>query len=229
MHEACAKIEVAGEELWGDPSGALYWPAQSMLLVADLHFEKGSAFASKGQMLPPYDTRATLRALDGAIERHKPQVVVALGDSFHDGGAGDRITEDDRTRIQALTAATSWVWLTGNHDEILPEGIGGKTAVELHIGALVLRHEPRAAPARGELAGHLHPAAVVRTRNRALRRRCFAGDGERLILPSFGAFTGGLDITDEAFNGLFTGAPTAWVLGKKQVYEIPPARLSGVA
>ena len=229
MHEACAKIEVAGEELWGDPSGALYWPAQSMLLVADLHFEKGSAFAAKGQMLPPYDTRATMRALDAAIRRHKPQVVVALGDSFHDGAAGERISPEDLARIQALTAATNWVWLTGNHDEVLPEGIGGKIAVELHIGALVLRHEPQAAPARGELAGHLHPAAVVRTRSRHLRRRCFVGDGERLVLPSFGAFTGGLDIADEAFGGLFVGAPTAWVLGKDQVYEIPSARLSGVA
>lgn len=220
---------MAGEELWGDPSGALYWPAQSMLLVADLHFEKGSAFAAKGQFLPPYDTRATLRALYGAIERHKPQVVVALGDSFHDGEAGDRIAEDDRTRIQGLTAKTDWLWLTGNHDEVLPEGIGGMIAVELHIGALVLRHEPQARPARGEIAGHLHPAAVVRTRSRALRRRCFAGDGERLILPSFGAFTGGLDLADPAFDGLFAGAPTAWVLGKDQVYEIPSARLSGVA
>lgn len=229
MQAGCAKIDVAGEALWGDPSGALYWPAQGMLVVADLHFEKGSAFAAKGQFLPPYDTRATLRALDGAIARHGPQVVVALGDSFHDGEAGARIAEDDMARIQALTAATPWVWLTGNHDEVLPDGIGGKIAVELHIGALVLRHEPRPAPARGELAGHLHPAAVVRTRSRHLRRRCFAGDGERLILPSFGAFTGGLDIADEAFDGFFAGAPTAWVLGKEQVYEIPPARLSGVA
>lgn len=229
MNEACAKIIVAGEELWGDPTGALYWPAQTMLLVADLHFEKGSAFAAKGQLLPPYDTRATLRSLEVAIDRHAPQVVVALGDSFHDGEAGTRIADEDMARIQALTAKTDWLWLTGNHDEVLPDGIGGKIAVELLIGALTLRHEPAPAPARGELAGHLHPAAVVRTRSRSLRRRCFVGDGERLVLPSFGAYTGGLDISEDAFAGLFGRAPTAWVLGKDQVYEIPPARLRGVA
>jgi len=229
VQAGCAKIKVAGEELWGDPTGALYWPSQKMLLVADLHFEKGSAFAAKGQFLPPYDTRATLRALSAAIGRHQPDVVVALGDSFHDGEAGERISDGDMSAIRALTASHDWLWLTGNHDEVLPEGIGGKVAVELLIGALVLRHEPQPAPAPGELSGHLHPAAVVRTRSRSLRRRCFVGDGTRLILPAFGAFTGGLDISDEAFDGLFEAAPTAWVLGKDEVFEIPPARLRGVA
>jgi len=229
VRPGCAKISVAGEELWGDPTGALYWPAQRMLLVADLHFEKGSAFAAKGQFLPPYDTRATLRALGEAIDRHAPDVVVALGDSFHDGEAGERISGEDMSAIRTMAASRDWIWLSGNHDEVLPEGIGGKVAVEILMGSLVLRHEPQTAPAPGELAGHLHPAAVVRTRTRALRRRCFVGDGTRLILPAFGAFTGGLDIADDAFDGLFERAPTAWVLGKNEVFEIPSARLRGVA
>jgi len=225
----CAEIKVLDQALVGDPTGAAFWPVQGVMLVADLHFEKGSAFAAKGQMLPPYDTRATLRSLDAAIARHEPQAIIALGDSFHDGTAGDRIAKEDLTAIRELTEKTNWLWLTGNHDEILPEGIGGEIAVELELGPLTLRHEPKMGAAPGELAGHLHPAAVVRTRSRNLRRRCFVGDGQRLILPSFGAFTGGLDISDEAFAGLFETAPTAWVLGRDQVYEIPPSRLAGVA
>lgn len=229
MAAGCVPIDVNSETLVADPTGAAYWPAQDMLLVADLHFEKGSAFAAKGQMLPPYDTRATLRSLEVAISRHAPGIVVALGDSFHDGEAGERISATDMTAISALTDVRRWIWLTGNHDEVLPQGIGGEIAVELSVGALNLRHEPQAGAVPGEIAGHLHPSAIVRTRSRNLRRRCFASDGRRLILPAFGAFTGGLDISDEAFAGLFDVAPTAWVLGRDQVYEIPPARIAGVA
>lgn len=229
MRDACAKIAVQGEELWGDPTGALYWPARGVLFVADLHFEKGSAFAAKGQMLPPYDTRKTLRLLKEAIARHEPAQVVALGDSFHDGEAGERIAEDDWQTIAALTGAHDFLWITGNHDEVLPEGIGGRIALEVAMGPLTLRHEPQVGPSAGELAGHLHPCAIVRTRMRNMRRRCFVGDGRRLILPAFGAFTGGLEIFDEAFAGMFEGAPTAWVLGRDRVYEIPPANLCGVA
>ncbi len=229
MENGCAKIAVLDEVLLGDPTGAAFWPARGVLLVADLHFEKGSAFAAKGQMLPPYDTRATLQALGVAIARHQPQTVIALGDSFHDGEAGERISHEDLSAIQELTANLHWIWLTGNHDEVLPGGIGGEVAVELDLGPLTLRHEPRAGEALGEIAGHLHPAAIVRTRSRNLRRRCFAGDGRRLILPAFGAFTGGLDITDAAFAGLFCAAPTAWVLGRDQVYEIPPQKIARAA
>ena len=143
MPQGCVDIIVNGERLIADPAGAAYWPEQDALLVADLHFEKGSAFAAKGQMLPPYDTRATLRSLDTVLARHSPSTVIALGDSFHDGEAGERISEVDMASIQSLTAARRWVWLTGNHDEVLPDGIGGKVAAELAFGSLTLRHEPQ--------------------------------------------------------------------------------------
>lgn len=229
MSEACAAIEVNGETLLGDPTGAAYWPARATLLVADLHFEKGSAYAARGQMLPPYDTRSTLGSLRDAIARHGPDKVIALGDSFHDGTAGERIAERDLAAIQEMTQATEWIWLTGNHDEVLPRGIGGNIAAELALGPLTLRHEPRSGAAPGEIAGHLHPAAVVRTRSRHLRRRCFVSDGQRMVMPSFGAYTGGLDIADAAFAGLFAHPPTAFVLGRDRVYAIPPKRIAGVA
>ncbi len=230
MSDGCASIQVCGEVFLGDPSGALFWPREGLLIASDLHFEKGSSFAVKGQMLPPYDTRATLAALSKAIATHRPEHVLALGDSFHDEEAGGRLASEDMDSIRALTAAVAWTWITGNHDEVLPQGIGGRVVGEVTLGPLTLRHEPCPGEdlddEKGELAGHLHPAAVVRTRSRHLRRRCFVGDGRRLILPAFGAFTGGLNINDGAFDGLFECPPTAWVLGRGRVYTIPPARLS---
>ena len=229
MKGGCIEIGVNGEVLLGDPTGALYWPRHDILIVSDLHFEKGSSFAAKGQMLPPYDTRATLISLKAAIDKHKPARVIALGDSFHDGDARARISAEDLGTIQSLTADLDWIWITGNHGEILPGGIGGTITREVDLDPLVFRHEPSLTHGSGELCGHLHPCAIVRTRNRRLRRRCFAGDGRRLILPAFGAFTGGLDIADEAYAGIFEKSPTAWVLGRARVYTIPPARLVGVA
>lgn len=229
MSAGCVEIGVMGETLLGDPSGGLYWPAMKTLIVSDLHFEKGSSFAAKGQMLPPYDTRATLGNLSSVIAKHAPECVIALGDSFHDGEAGTRIADDDMAHIQSLTQGTEWIWITGNHDEILPGGIGGSIADEVTLGDLHFRHEPLLEGGDGELCGHLHPCAIVRTRSRKLRRRCFAGDGRRLILPAFGAFTGGLDIADKAYDGLFQKPPTAWVLGQDKVYTILANRLIGVA
>ncbi len=226
--ETCAQIEIKGEALLGDPAGALYWPREDILIVSDLHFEKGSSFAAKGQMLPPYDTRATLKALAAAIEVHAPARVIALGDSFHDTDAGARIAQEDMEVIQRLAKLCDWIWITGNHDEILPTGIGGRVTDEFSMGSLRFRHEPSSEDGEGEICGHLHPCAIVRTRSRRLRRRCFVGDGRRLILPAFGAFTGGLDIADEAYDNLFEGSPTAWVLGKERVYTIPSHRLVGV-
>jgi len=229
MSNGCVEMKLLDEWLVADPSGALYWPREGVLIASDLHFEKGSSFAAKGQMLPPYDTRATLKILQNAIERHSPSRVIALGDSFHDGEAGDRIAPDDMAAIQSMTQSVMWTWITGNHDEVLPDGIGGSIENAVSIGPLVFRHEPHDRPADGELCGHLHPCAIVRTRNRKLRRRCFVGDGKRLILPAMGAFTGGLDIAEEPYEGLFETAPTAWVLGKDKVYTILPNRLVGVS
>lgn len=229
MTDDTCSFSVAGETVVGEASGALFIPAHETLVVSDLHFEKGSFFAAKGQFLPPYDTRATLARLKAAIARFKPARVIALGDSFHDGDAGARIADEDWAQIQSLSVAHDWVWILGNHDEDLPPNIGGSVAETCTLGPLTFRHEPTEAPIVGEVAGHLHPCARVRTRQRTLRRRCFVGDGQRLIMPAYGAFTGGLDVADPAFEGLFAGPLTAWVMGKADVYAIPAKGLAGVA
>ncbi|MGJ3233016.1 MAG: ligase-associated DNA damage response endonuclease PdeM [Oceanicaulis sp.] len=223
-----ARMSVNGAELLADISGAALDLATGTLLVADLHFEKGSAYAAKGQFLPPYDTRATLKALAAAIRRLKPARVVALGDSFHDLGADGRIHGDDARALAALVASVEdWLWIEGNHDPEPPARFGGRTAHEARLGPLTLRHEPQAGAQPGEVAGHLHPCARVAVRGRALRRRCFATDGSRLVLPAFGAFTGGLNVCDTAWADIFPARPTAWMIGREQVYPVCGTRLRG--
>ncbi len=219
-------LTVCGMSMVPDVTGALFLPDAQALVVSDLHFEKGSSFASKGQYLPPYDTRSTLSLLERACARFKPYRVIALGDSFHDRNARERLNEADLSRIRALTASHVWTWITGNHDPVPPDDIGGNSARELDIGPLTFRHEPRPAPQTGEISGHLHPAAAVVVRGRRLRRRCFVSDGTRLVMPSFGAFTGGLNVRSGAFSEIFdrTGF-TAWMIGRDEVYPVAGRRL----
>lgn len=216
---------LCGERLLPDPSGALWWPGAETLIVADLHLEKGSAHAARGTMLPPYDTAATLGRLETAIAQFAPRRVIALGDSFHDGGAGERMARRDRERLMGLQAGVEWLWIAGNHDPRPPAGIGGAWHREAAIGPLLFRHEPTPG-GDGEIAGHLHPFAKVRLKGRTLRRRCFACDGRRLVIPAFGAFTGGLNLLDSAFDGLFAVRRLeAWLLGARAVYPIAGRRL----
>lgn len=219
-------MRVANAELTPDCSGALYWAAERMLIVADLHLEKGSAYASRGQMLPPYDTHATLNRLEDACARLKPARIVALGDSFHDRGAEARLDDDARTRLKRLVAAVQrWTWILGNHDPEPPGDLGGEVTEEIHLGPLVLRHEPKKRPSAGEIAGHLHPAARLALRGRSIRTRCFVSDGERLVMPAFGAYTGGLDIFDPALRTLFAPQFHAWMLGETAVHAVSSRRL----
>lgn len=214
-------LSVAGVALVADPTGALYEPLSGALIVADLHLEKGSSFARRGQFLPPYDTATTLGRLARLVETYRPRAVIALGDSFHDRHAAARLGEADRASIAALQSGRDWIWISGNHDPEPPAGIEGETAAEMALGALTLRHEPTPGAAAGELAGHLHPVAKVAIRGRGLRRRCFATDGARVVLPAFGAYAGGLNVRDRAFDGLFAAeALTAWMLGDAGVYAI---------
>jgi uncharacterized protein len=214
-------IAVAGVALLADPAGALYWPDQSLLVVADLHLEKGSAFAARGVLLPPYDTATTLAALARLMARYAPRVVVALGDSFHDGGGPLRMGGADRAALTALQRGRDWVWIAGNHDPDLPAGIGGDFAETLALGALTFRHEPTPDQRVGEVAGHLHPLARVARRGRAVSRRCFASDGTRLVMPAFGAYAGGLNIRDRAIAALFdTFAFTAHMLGARRLFVV---------
>ena len=220
-------VMLCNHALVADTSGALYLPEHGTLIVSDLHFEKGSAYAARGIHLPPYDTRSTLFQLDRLMERYAPETVVALGDSFHDGGAGTRISEDDAAAIRRLTGLTRWIWITGNHDPEPPDTLGGLILDEHEIEPFVLRHIPSETPAVGEIAGHLHPVAAVVTRGRRLRRRCFATDGVRLVMPAFGAFTGGLNVRTHAFTTVFDGTRfTAWMIGRDRIYPVAARRLS---
>jgi len=214
-------ITLAGVTLVADPAGALYWPDERLLVVADLHLEKGSAFATRGVLLPPYDTAVTLARLARLIERYAPRLLIALGDSFHDDGGPLRMSASDRGALKALQRGRDWVWIAGNHDADLPDDIGGSHANALAFGALTFRHLPSAQTADGEIAGHLHPLARVARRGRAVSRRCFAGDGRRLVMPAFGAYAGGLNVRDRAIFSLFGALTfTAHMLGELRLYAI---------
>lgn len=218
---------MCGAELIADCSGALYWPAEGALLVADLHLEKGSSLARRGVMLPPYDTRETLLRLGEVVARYDPARIIALGDSFHDIDGPGRIAGDDLDRLHALQKGREWLWLLGNHDPQIGAGVGGGSSSTLEVGGLTLRHEPVAGATTGEIAGHLHPAARLTHNGTSIRRPCFVGNGHRLVMPAFGAFTGGLNVLDAAFHPLFGGEGFAvWMLGEKGLYAVAPNRLS---
>lgn len=218
-------ILLNGVALHGDVSGALHWPERGWLVVADLHLEKGSGFAARGQLLPPYDTGATLDRLEDACRRLRPKRVVCLGDSFHDRNAATRVAPVDGRRIARLTAAHEWIWIAGNHDPRPPEDWGGTVLEDLVEGALSFRHEARPGPVAGEVSGHFHPKAAVRARGRRVGGRCFACDGDRLILPAFGAYAGGLDVTNPAVASLFRPDFHVWIMGRERLYAFPAARL----
>jgi len=218
----CAALEIAGIALRVDLSGALVWDELRLLVVSDLHLEKGSSFASRGTLLPPFDTVATLRRLADVVAHYDPRSVIALGDSFHDPDAHTRLSGDDRAAIANLQVGRDWIWITGNHDPA-PRGIGGEVVDEITVGAVTFRHEPTGA--RGEIAGHLHPKARVATRARTMERRCFVSDGERAVMPAFGAYAGGLSVRDAAFTRLFPErAFIAHVLGDRRLHSIAAAR-----
>ncbi len=201
-------------------SGALWLASARALIVADLHFEKGSFFAKQGQMLPPYDTADTLERLEAEIEALSPAVVICLGDSFHDADGEARLSKDDARRVAALGSGRTLVWITGNHDHEVPFSLAGETADELSLGGLILRHEPQPGTQDGEAAGHLHPCAKVSHRGVTVRRRCFVTDGTRIVLPAFGAFTGGLNVRDVAYTALFSTPPIAAALGRDAVRAV---------
>lgn len=210
----------AGASVMADQSGALLLREARTLVVADLHFEKGSAFAARGHAwLPPYDTGETLARLERACRHYQPRQVVCLGDSFHDLDGPGRMADGDRVRLRRLVQRHNWVWIAGNHDPEPPADIGGQIYDELAVGSLILRHEAAAdtLPA-GEITGHFHPKAAVRTRGRRISGRCFATDGRRLILPAFGAFTGGLNVLDPDLAALLRPAFRVFIIGQQRLF-----------
>ncbi|MEX3006875.1 ligase-associated DNA damage response endonuclease PdeM [Hoeflea sp. TYP-13] len=225
-----AEIEISETAAVCDPLGALFLPQSATLIVSDLHLEKGAAFARRGMMLPPYDTAQTLKLVTAVVSRYRPACVICLGDSFHDRQGAAALPGQHQEQISNLMAGRHWFWIAGNHDPDHPEGLGGDCVSELYLDGLCFRHEPaaNAAEAAGEVAGHLHPAARVVRRGKGVRRPCFASDGQRLIMPSFGVTTGGLNLRNNAFQGLFERRRlTAHLLGRDRIYSVPFDRLIG--
>jgi hypothetical protein len=214
-------VSVAGHKMRPLAAGALYWEAEDTLLVADLHLEKGAAFAALGMLLPPYDTRTTLERLSKVIRAVDPSRVVALGDSFHREYSAQHLAAEDLKFLLKLQQGREWYWICGNHDPHLPASIGGTVCATLTICGVTLRHEPSPAQTAREIAGHLHPVARISRRGATIRRRCFATDGNRLVMPAFGAYTGGLNVLNDAFGPLFQRHQLeAWMMGRADVYPV---------
>jgi DNA ligase-associated metallophosphoesterase len=222
------ETEINGQRIVLDPAGAMVLPDYGLLCVSDLHLEKGAAFARRGQLLPPWDTLATLRILERVIARHNPRIVVSLGDNFHDRTGSAHMPIEFRLMVNEMARGREWIWINGNHD---PDGVtdlSGISADTLNYAGLHFRHEPLKQPQPGEIAGHLHPAATLLRRARAVRRPCFATDGKRLIMPSFGVLTGGLDIDNRAFAGLFEKSRlTAHMLSQGRIHSFAYHALRG--
>ena len=183
----------AGETFEATPSGALFWRAQRALLVADLHLEKASWFARLGQFLPPYDSHATLSALSEEVERSGATRLFCLGDSFHDRFGCDRLPANARELLGSLTQKLDWVWIVGNHDPGFADHCGGRIEDEVEIAGIILRHEAVPDEPRPEISGHFHPKLRLHLKGRQVSRRCFVLSATKIIMPAFGALTGGLD------------------------------------
>jgi DNA ligase-associated metallophosphoesterase len=225
----CGGVAAAldGADVLLRPSGVLWLRRARAMVAADLHLEKGSAYASRGQMLPPYDTTETLARLAAEVDALDPVSVIFLGDSFHDGEGEARLHAREVDTLSAMARRCALFWVVGNHDADGPKSLPGEVVGEIRIEGLTLRHEPAAGPQAGEAAGHLHPCARVAGRAGSVRRRCFITDGARVVLPAFGAYAGGLNVRDPAFAGLFARQPLAVVLGSGQAHAIEWKRLVG--
>jgi DNA ligase-associated metallophosphoesterase len=221
---AGAPIHLAGERLMLDPMGGLFWPEQRLLAVSDLHLEKGSSFARRGMLLPPWDTHATIDRLTLLLRRWSPRTVVALGDSFHDAYGSGRLPVTEQQRLNAMTEAHRFVWVQGNHDPTPPHGLGGEWLASFAAGPMVFRHQAIAAADAGEVVGHHHPRATIPARSGSISRPCFVFDGRRLMMPAFGAYTGGLDVRDPAINRLFPRGGRVFLLGKNRLFSFEIGR-----
>ena len=186
-------LSFAGETFFATSEGALFWPEQDALLVADLHLEKASWFARFGQFLPPYDSHATLVALTAQVDRTQPKRLYCLGDSFHDRFGCDRLPASARDLLTALTTRLDWTWIVGNHDPGFADHCGGRLAEDVKLAGITLRHEAVRDDPEPEISGHFHPKLRLNIKGRHVSRRCFVKSATKLIMPAFGSLTGGLD------------------------------------
>lgn len=214
-----ADLILSGETLTACPSGALFWPRERMLVVSDLHLGKSERIARRGGgLLPPYDTLETLTRLQSDIQALRPETVLCLGDSFDDVAAAEALDDSHRDTVQRLQAGRRWLWVEGNHDPG-PIDLGGTHLAEFRAGALVFRHIATPGETSGEVSGHYHPKACLR----AVRRPCFLTDGQKLIMPAYGAYTGGLAWTTPVLRSLLADRATAFLTGRK-VLAVPVPR-----
>ncbi len=216
-------LSFAGETFVPSPSGALYWPAQDALLVADLHLEKASWFARLGQLLPPYDSHATLTALAAEVERTGATRLYCLGDSFHDRFGCDRLPANARAILMDLTSRLDWVWIVGNHDPGFADHCGGRIIEEAEVRGIVLRHEAAPNDQRPEISGHFHPKLRLTINGRRIARRCFVASLRKLILPAFGSLTGGLDARHPEIVRAMSGEGVALVPVADRLLRFPLA------
>ena len=217
----------AGEEWLLSADRALFRPADSAVLLADLHLEKASFFARHGQMLPPYDSRATLERVACAIRATGARRVFCLGDNFHDNDGPARLEPHAAGMLAALTRAVEWVWITGNHDGGAIFGAeavaGGEMIDEIEVGGVILRHRAKPGETRPELSGHWHPKLTVVQRGRRIARPCAVASETRMVLPAFGALTGGMNAAHPAILGAMQPARAidALVAARGQVARFP--------
>lgn len=216
-------FQLHGADLIAEADGSLWWPEKTALVVADLHLEKATSLARRGALLPPFDTRETLARLETSIARRAPRLVISLGDAFHDRRGAARLESADRAALEALAVGREWLWIAGNHEQdAVPFG---EALDDLTLGPLCFRHAPVTHALPGEVAGHYHPKAAIRVHGRRVTRPCFATDGQRLILPAFGTFTGGLDLLHPELRELFGDGLCALMLAGTTVHAIAASKL----
>lgn len=226
---AATTCAIGGAAAILDLSGALFLTGERVLIVSDMHLEKGTSWARRGVFLPPYDSKRTIAALQSAVRAYHPRAIVFLGDSFHDEGSHGRLQAHILQDLGDICARRDAFWITGNHDPEIPKSLPGQSCTELAIGDIRLAHIPIGEMSgQAEISGHLHPAATVNGGGRSVKRRCFATDGKRMIMPAFGAYAGGLNIRNRAFKGLFDkSALIAHVIGENRIYSLPLTALAG--
>jgi len=216
-------LSFAGETFLASASGALFWRAEQALLVADLHLEKASWFARLGQLLPPYDSHATLTAIADEVERSGATRLYCLGDSFHDRFGCERLPAASRALLEEMTARLDWTWIVGNHDPGFADHCGGRIVDEAEVGAIVLRHQAIPGDPRPEISGHFHPKLRLSLNGRRISRRCFVASECKLILPAFGSLTGGLDARHPEIVRAVSGDAVALVPVADRLLRFPIA------
>ena len=212
------EIGIADERVILDPRGVAFLAEHRTLVVSDLHLEKGSAFARRGALLPPYDTMATLIRLSLILGDYRPACIVSLGDGFHDTAGARLITGEAADLLTTMAASVCWIWIRGNHDPVLPSTLPGDVADDLRVGGLHLRHLP-SPEENGQIAGHLHPKARIAGRRRRVSRPCFVENGHRLLMPAFGSYAGGLNVLDTAISDLFGTGFVVHVMGEHRLHR----------